>query len=97
MDDKTRIVADFRKDFPSELKGIPEELLQMFLETAIKDTQKLFDNGEAEGNFKQIAYNIYRAYVLGVIFEKTSNERKEKENKSELIRKDNNIIYMKFN
>lgn len=94
MDDKIRTVKEIHKSLPEELKDIPESVLQMFLETAMKDAQKLFDTGKANGDFKQVTYTIYRAYVLGILFEKSNIQKK---NKVELIRRDNNIIYMDFN
>lgn len=94
MDDKTRTVKEIQKSLPEELKDIPESVLQMFLETAMKDAQKLIDNGHIEGDFKQITYTIYRAYVLGILFEKSSFEKKSK---PEVVKKDNNVIYMNFN
>ena len=70
MDDKTIKARKLQKSLPEELKEIPESVLQTFLETAIKDAQELFDTGKASGDFKQVTYTIYRAYVLGILFEK---------------------------
>lgn len=70
----------FVKKSPQELKrdieNIPEEVLETIMNQSIKDAKLFLLNNRKnkQTEIKDLTYLIYRSFIIGMVFEKHSND-----------------------
>lgn len=79
-----RFLLDIDKNIESYFKDIPNEVINLMVEQALKDAKRLFKNEKNE-DIKQVTYYIYRAYLLGMLIEQQKNKVKH-ENVKKVIK-----------